>query len=120
MPIPRGNRREPVVLRKAYGKVVDEEVEAARRDVVPVLPAVLPAGLGNDLLHAFAERVVVDAGSGIGEVHAPLPLEVHRLVRNRHRTLLRPRGVLVTATVHRHAFVGDLHPRRKRRGTNKP
>ena len=114
--VPCRDGGEAVVLREADRHVVHEEVEAARGDVVPVLLAGLPAGLLRDLHHARAERVVVEARLRVGEVRAPLPLEVRRLVGDRRRTLLRARRVLVAAAVHRHAAGGDLHPRRERRG----
>ena len=113
VPVPRRDGREAVVLREADRHVVHEEVEAARGDVVPVLLAGLPAGLLRDLRNARAERVVVEARLRVGEVRAPLPLEVRRLVGDHSRTLLRTRRVLVAAVVHRHAAIRDLHPSRQ-------
>ena len=113
--VPRGDGGKAVVLREPDRDVVHEEVEASRRDVVPVLRTGLPAALLRDLDHARAERVVVEASLRVGEARAPLPLEVRRLVGNRRRTLFRPCRVLVPSVVHRHATIRDLHPGRQYR-----
>ena len=112
--LPRGDCGETVVLGETYCHIVNEKVKATGCDVVPILFPVLPSGLFGDLRHARTKRVVVETCLGIGEVHAPLPLEVHRLVRNRSRTLLHARCVLHPIFPSRRTLVGNLHPRRKR------
>ena len=115
MAVPRGNGRKPVVLREPDRDVVHKVVEAPRGHVVPVLLAGFPARFFHDFHHPRAERIVVHARLRVGEVRAPFPLEVRRLVGNRRRTLFRPCRVLVPSVIHRHATIRDLHPGRQYR-----
>ena len=109
MTVPGRNRRKPVELGKTDRDIVDEKVEATRRDIVPILFAVLPTRLGNNLLHTRTKRVVVEPRLGIGQIRAPLPLEIRRLVSNIHRTLFHTHRVLLPSVVHRHTAVRYFH-----------